>query len=162
MATLLHRIGRLAFRRRGLAVLLWVVVLGAVGAAAVSTTSTSTTGLTLPGTESQRAIDLLDEKFPAVNADGASATIVLRAPDGQDIGDAGPKKAVTATLKEIRDSSSRITDVTRAPATPSPWPARAAPRRSSASRWPGSSWSSPSAHWPPRACRWSPRCLGSA
>ncbi|MDP9615095.1 MULTISPECIES: MMPL family transporter [Streptomyces] len=111
MATLLHRIGRLAFRRRGLAVLLWVVVLGALGAAAVSTTSTSTTGLTLPGTESQRAIDLLDEKFPAVNADGASATIVLRAPDGQDIGDAGPKKAVTATLKDILGSSSRITDV---------------------------------------------------
>ncbi|WEH27992.1 MMPL family transporter [Streptomyces sp. AM 3-1-1] len=111
MATLLYRIGRFAFRRRGLAVLLWAVVLGAAGAAAVSTTSTNTTGLTLPGTESQRAVDLLDEKFPAVNADGASATVVLRAPGGQDIADAGPKKAVTATLKGIRDSSSRIADV---------------------------------------------------
>ncbi|MDT0424442.1 MMPL family transporter [Streptomyces evansiae] len=111
MATLLYRIGRFAFRRRGLAVLLWAVVLGAAGAAAVSTTSTNTTGLTLPGTESQRAVDLLDEKFPAVNADGASATVVLRAPGGQDISDAGPKKAVTATLKGIRDSSSRIADV---------------------------------------------------
>lgn len=111
MATLLHRIGRLAFRRRGLAVLLWAVVLGAVGAAAVSATSTNTTGLTLPGTESQRAIDLLDEKFPAVNADGASATIVLRAQDGQGIGDTGPEEAVTATLSDIRNSSPRIADV---------------------------------------------------
>ncbi|MFE7757213.1 MMPL family transporter [Streptomyces sp. NPDC057429] len=111
MATLLHRIGRLAFRRRGLAVLLWAVVLGAVGAAAVSTTSTNTTGLTLPGTESQRAINLLDEKFPAANADGATATIVLRAPDGQGIDDSGPAEAVTVTLKGIRGSSSRVADV---------------------------------------------------
>ncbi|GGY90297.1 hypothetical protein GCM10010365_05870 [Streptomyces poonensis] len=66
MAALLHRIGRLAFRRRGLAVLLWAVVLGAVGAAAVSTTSTNTTGLTLPGTESQRAIDLLKDLVDAI------------------------------------------------------------------------------------------------
>jgi RND superfamily putative drug exporter len=111
MATLLYGIGRLAFRRRGLALLLWAVILGAVGTAAVSTTSTNTTGLTLPGTQSQRAIDLLDENFPAANADGASATIVLRAPDGQGIGDAGPKTAVATTLKAIRDSSSRIADV---------------------------------------------------
>ncbi|MEU8705486.1 MMPL family transporter [Streptomyces sp. NPDC048565] len=53
----------------------------------------NTTGLTLPGTESRRAIDLLDERFPAANVEGATATIVLRAPDGQSIGDADARKA---------------------------------------------------------------------
>ena len=41
-----------------------------------------TDNFTLPGAESQRLIDLLDERFPATAGD--TATIVVRAPDGVD------------------------------------------------------------------------------
>ncbi|MFJ1897635.1 MMPL family transporter [Streptomyces sp. NPDC088115] len=108
MATLLHRIGQFAFRRRRLVVLLWAVVLGAVGAGAAGTSGSADSSFTLPGTESQRAFDLLGEKFPAANAEGASARVVLRAPDGQKIGGAENKAAAEAALKDLKNSSSRI------------------------------------------------------
>ncbi|MFJ3532288.1 MULTISPECIES: MMPL family transporter [unclassified Streptomyces] len=111
MATFLHRIGRFAFRRRWLVVLLWAVVLGAVGAGAAGTSGSADSSFTLPGTESQRAFDLLGEKFPAANAEGASARVVLRAPDGQKISGAGNKAAAEAALKDLRNSSSRIGQV---------------------------------------------------
>ncbi|WP_285568256.1 MMPL family transporter [Streptomyces sp. RTGN2] len=108
MATFLHRIGRFAFRRRWLVVLLWAVVLGAVGAGAAGTSGSADSSFTLPGTESQRAFDLLGEKFPAANAEGASARVVLRAPDGERIGSAENKAAAEAALTDLRNSSSRI------------------------------------------------------
>ncbi|MHC3818263.1 MMPL family transporter [Streptomyces sp. DT9] len=111
MATFLHRIGRFAFRRRWLVVLLWAVVLGAVGAGAAGTSGSADSSFTLPGTESQRAFDLLGEKFPAANAEGASARVVLRAPDGQKISGAENKAAAEAALKDLRNSSSRIGQV---------------------------------------------------
>uniref|UniRef100_A0AAU2VU01 MMPL family transporter n=1 Tax=Streptomyces sp. NBC_00008 TaxID=2903610 RepID=A0AAU2VU01_9ACTN len=111
MATFLHRIGRFAFRRRWLVVLLWAVVLGAVGAGAAGTSGSADSGFTLPGTESQRAFDLLGEKFPAANAEGASARVVLRAPDGQKISGAENKAAAEAALKGLKDSSLRIGQV---------------------------------------------------
>lgn len=111
MATFLHRIGRFAFRRRWLVVLLWAVVLGAVGAGAAGTSGSADSSFTLPGTESQRAFDLLGEKFPAANAEGASARVVLRAPDGQRISSAANKAAAEAILTDLRNSSSRIGQV---------------------------------------------------
>ncbi|MGW1463447.1 MMPL family transporter [Streptomyces sp. NPDC002308] len=111
MATFLHRIGRFAFRRRWLVVLLWAVLLGAVGAVAAGTTNTASAGLSLPGTESQRAFDLLAEKFPAANAEGASARVVVRAPQGQRIDTAGNRAAMEKVLTELKDSSSRVAQV---------------------------------------------------
>lgn len=111
MATFLHRIGRFAFRRRWLVVLLWAVVLGAVGAVAAGTTNTGSSGLSLPGTESQRAFDLLAEKFPAANAEGASARVVVRAPEGQRVDAADNRAAMEKVLTELKGSSSRIAQV---------------------------------------------------
>ncbi|MFD6424647.1 MMPL family transporter [Streptomyces sp. NPDC060198] len=111
MATFLYRIGRFAFRRRWLVVLLWAVVLGAAGAAATSTTNTASTGMSLPGTESQRAFDLLADKFPAANAEGASARVVVRAPEGQKIDGAADRAVVEDVLKELKESSPRVSAV---------------------------------------------------
>ncbi|AEM85489.1 MMPL family transporter [Streptomyces violaceusniger] len=111
MATFLHRIGQFAFRRRWLVVLLWAVVLGALGAGAASSSGSVSPSLTLPGTESQRAFDLLGEKFPAANAEGASARVVLRAPEGQKISSPGNLTAVQSTLKDLKDSSSHVGQV---------------------------------------------------
>ncbi|MGW3495328.1 MMPL family transporter [Streptomyces sp. NPDC001020] len=111
MATFLHRIGRAAFKRRWLVLFLWVIVLGAVGAAAASSTGGSTSAFTLPGTEAQRANDLLSEKFPAANAEGATARVVLRAPDGEKITSRRHRADVTATLEDLKGSSSRVASV---------------------------------------------------
>ncbi|MEV5985265.1 MMPL family transporter [Streptomyces sp. NPDC052051] len=111
MATFLHRIGRAAFQRRRLVLFLWVIVLGAVGAAAANSSGGATSAFTLPGTEAQRANDLLGEKFPAANAEGATARVVLRAPDGEKITDSRYRAVTTSTLKDLKGSSSHIASV---------------------------------------------------
>ncbi|MFC4021688.1 MMPL family transporter [Micromonospora sp. GCM10011542] len=82
MATLLYRLGRGALRRRRLVVALWLVVLVGAGLAAAVLRGPTASNFTMPGTESQRALDLLAEQFPA--ASGATGTIAVKAPgDGQ-------------------------------------------------------------------------------
>ncbi|MEU1363768.1 MMPL family transporter [Micromonospora zamorensis] len=82
MATLLYRLGRGALRRRRLVVALWLVVLVVAGLAAATLRGPTASNFTMPGTESQRALDLLSEQFPA--ASGATGAIAVKAPtDGQ-------------------------------------------------------------------------------
>ncbi|MEV4821091.1 MMPL family transporter [Micromonospora sp. NPDC049274] len=78
MATLLYRLGRGALRRRRLVVALWLVVLVGAGLAAATLRGPTASNFTMPGTESQRALDLLAEQFPA--ASGATGTITVKAP----------------------------------------------------------------------------------
>ncbi|WP_406350050.1 MMPL family transporter [Streptomyces sp. NBC_00658] len=112
MATFLHRIGRGAFKRRWLTLLLWAVVLGIAGAAAAgSSGSSSNSNITLPGIEAQKAYDVLGEKFPAANADGASARVVVRAPDGEKLAASGPRAEVSSLLKDLKASSPRVASV---------------------------------------------------
>ncbi|MER5789933.1 MMPL family transporter [Streptomyces sp. NPDC001980] len=112
MATFLHRIGRRAFERRWLVVLLWAVVLGVAGAAAAGSSGGGSSSVTLPGIEAQKAYDLLGKKFPAANADGASARVVVRAPDGQKLTGGTSRAEVKTLLKDLKDSSPRVASVT--------------------------------------------------
>ena len=85
MATILYWVGRWSFRRRRLVAGLW---LGAVVVAVVAG-ATAPAGeeedISMPGTESQQAFDLLDERFPQSNSQGAEARLVFQAPDGQRV-----------------------------------------------------------------------------
>ncbi|MEU7304778.1 MMPL family transporter [Streptomyces sp. NPDC007189] len=94
MATILSSVGRFAFRRRGLVTLLWLAVLIGIGVAASSAPTPPADTFSMPGTESQKAFDLLKEKFPAANANGATARVVLRAPQGHKLADPEEKAKV--------------------------------------------------------------------
>ncbi|SCF10658.1 MMPL family transporter [Micromonospora mirobrigensis] len=78
MATLLYRLGRASLRRRRLVAVTWLVVLVGLGIAAATLKGPTASNFTMPGTESQRAIDLLADRFPA--ASGATGTIAVKAP----------------------------------------------------------------------------------
>ena len=90
MATYLYRLGRFAFRRRRFVLLVWLGLLaaGAVGAGTLS--GPTANGFSIPGTESQRAADLLNERFPQAGADAGTARIVFQAPAGQKLTDTAP------------------------------------------------------------------------
>ncbi|MCX4470271.1 MMPL family transporter [Micromonospora sp. NBC_01655] len=82
MATLLYRLGRASLRRRRLVAVVWLVVLVGLGLAAATLRGPTASNFSMPGTESQQALDLLAERFPA--ASGATGTIAVKAPaDGQ-------------------------------------------------------------------------------
>ncbi len=105
MATFLYRAGRWAFRRRRLVGGLWLCALVAAIAAAAMAPAAEDEGLSMPGTESQKAFDLLDERFPQGNSTGAEARLVFQAPDGQRVTAEENKAAVEETLGSLEGGS---------------------------------------------------------
>ncbi|GAA2546756.1 MULTISPECIES: MMPL family transporter [Streptomyces] len=112
MATFLYRLGRFAFRRRHLVALFWVALLALAGAGAAGAPAAGTTSFSIPGTEAQKAFDLLEERFPGSSADGATARVVFKAPAGEKMTDAEHKATVQATVQELSGGSevARVTD----------------------------------------------------
>ncbi len=83
MATLLHRLGLAAVRRRLIVVIAWALVLLAAGAGALALNGKTVTTFNVPGQESSTALDLLTDRFD--RPDGASAQVVLQAPGDEMI-----------------------------------------------------------------------------
>ncbi|MFG2771631.1 MMPL family transporter [Streptomyces sp. NPDC048350] len=118
MATFLSRLGRLAFRRRGVMVLLWLLVFGGMGFAASTAPAPPADTFSMPGTESQEAFDLLTEKFPDASADGAAARVVVRAPEGAKITTPAQRTEVERLVAELRASSPQVVAVADPYASP--------------------------------------------
>ncbi|MEU0212571.1 MMPL family transporter [Streptomyces canus] len=111
MATFLYRIGRWAFRRRRLVGGLWLGALLLAVVAAALAPAGEEEDLSMPGTESQQAFDLLDERFPQSNAQGAEARLVFRAPDGQRVTARENKAAVEDALGSL-DGGGQVASTT--------------------------------------------------
>ena len=94
MATFLYRLGRFAFRRRNLVALVWVALLALAGVGAASASTATSSSFSIPGTEAQKAFDLLEERFPGGSADGATARVVLKAPAGEKMTSAANRAEV--------------------------------------------------------------------
>ncbi|MFI6982791.1 MMPL family transporter [Embleya sp. NPDC050154] len=94
MATFLYRLGRGAFRRRGAVLLVWLGVLAAVAVGAAQAQGPSDEEFSMPGIESQKAFDLMEERFPGTAADGATARVVFVAPGGRKVTAGDLRKAV--------------------------------------------------------------------
>jgi RND superfamily putative drug exporter len=98
MAHALQRLGRISFRRRRTVLGIWIGLLVAVAATAIVAGGSFTSNFSVPGTESQKANDLLAQKLPATK--GATGRIVFAAPEGRHL--TGPARAtVQKTLTEI-------------------------------------------------------------
>ncbi|MGX5214836.1 MMPL family transporter [Streptomyces violaceus] len=112
MATFLYKLGRLSFRRRHFVALIWVALLTLAGVGAASAPAAGNSSFSIPGTEAQKAFDLLEQRFPGVSADGATARVVFKAPSGEKMTDPGNEAAVRETVKELGDGSevARVTD----------------------------------------------------
>jgi putative drug exporter of the RND superfamily len=96
MATYLYRLGRWAFDNRRRVLLGWLAVLGLVFASASAFRGEFSSKFEVPGTESQRAQDLLHEKYPG--AGGASARVVFASPEGESLTDPANRAAVLESV----------------------------------------------------------------
>jgi Predicted drug exporters of the RND superfamily len=99
MATLLYRIGRFAYRRAWLVIGVWVALLGAVLGGGVALGGQTQESFSIPGTESQQALDTLSAVFPQVA--GASAQVVYRAPSGHRIDEPAYRTAIESMVARI-------------------------------------------------------------
>ena len=101
MATFLYRLGRFLFRRRRLVLMLWIVVLAGVGIGSASVNGKTSDAFTLPGTQSQKAIDLLGKEFPQASAGGATARVVFEAPSGEKLTSATNQSDIEALVAKL-------------------------------------------------------------
>ncbi|MDX3385297.1 MMPL family transporter [Streptomyces niveiscabiei] len=90
-----ERLAQVSYRRRWWALVGWVVVLVAVSLGSQAVGDAYRNDFSLPGTESQKALDLLQERAPSQA--GTSVTIVVEAKDGV----AGARARVESMLAEV-------------------------------------------------------------
>jgi putative drug exporter of the RND superfamily len=98
MATLLARLGRAAYRSRRLVAAIWAAVLAGVVALLVTAGGQFDDTFTIPGSESQAALDRLGELQP--EAAGASAQIVFAVPEGASVVEPRYQAAIAEVVAE--------------------------------------------------------------
>lgn len=106
MATLLHRLGRTAYRRWPFFLLAWAIAFGAVVGFAATNAKPMSDAVTIPGIESEQAADLQEELFPeSIDAfSRATVNVVLVAPEGDRLADeeyAAPIDALTTGIAQL-------------------------------------------------------------
>ncbi|MFB9315793.1 MMPL family transporter [Nocardioides plantarum] len=111
MVTALQRLATLCVRRRWLVLVAWLLVLGAAGGSAVAFGGRTDDSFSVPGTESEQALQLLDHRFPGTG--GTTARIVFAAPEGHDLGEQRYARLVAATVAQARDVPQTIPGAAR-------------------------------------------------
>ena len=90
---MLERIARFSYRRRWATLLIWIVALVGFNVLQGTVGGDYSTDFSLPGADSQKAFDLLQDRFPQVA--GETADIVFKADQGVD------DPEVKATMEEL-------------------------------------------------------------
>lgn len=101
MSSALYRLGRAAYARRRAVIAAWVALLVLVGGGAVLLGGTLDNNVTIPGTESQAALDRLAATFP--EAAGTSAQVLVVGTDGAQVDDPDVVAAVDDALDAFAD-----------------------------------------------------------
>jgi len=102
MSRLLYRLGHWAVRHRRRVVLGWLAIFVAVIAASSAWGGSTNDVFEIPGTESQRAVDLLSERFP--EQAGSSARVVFAAPTGETLTDDANRAALEAAVAAMGEA----------------------------------------------------------
>ncbi|UZN02742.1 MMPL family transporter [Cellulomonas sp. S1-8] len=101
MSSALYRLGRAAFARRRAVIGAWLAALVLVGAGAGLLGGTLDNSVTIPGTESQAALDRLSATFP--EAAGTSAQVLVVGEDGAQVDQPDVVAAVDEAIAELLD-----------------------------------------------------------
>lgn len=98
MATVLHSLGRAAFRHRGRFLACWLLLIALVGGGLGTLGSHLDSEATIPGSQSQEGIDVLEKSLPS--ATGVTAQLVFVAPKGESVKDAAHRAVIRETVRE--------------------------------------------------------------
>jgi putative drug exporter of the RND superfamily len=114
MGTLLYGLGRAAVRRRRLVTLAWVLVAIGIFVVAQARGGETSDRFEVPGVEAQRALDMLEERFPSEA--GTSAQLVFAADSGT-LSDPDAAAAVDAAVADVaaQPNVGRVAELSRSP-----------------------------------------------
>ncbi len=99
MSSFLYALGRTAYRRRHMVLAIWLGALVVLGGLASAVRGEFDEKFSVPGTESQAALDSLGRTFP--QAGGVTAQLVVVAPDGGSVRDTAARKAIEAGVDRL-------------------------------------------------------------
>jgi RND superfamily putative drug exporter len=99
MSVFLYRLAHWSVGRRRIVLAAWLVALVGTVALAIAADGETSDTFEMPGTESQEAVDLLDERFPAES--GSTARVVFATGDGSTLDDPAHADAIGALLDEV-------------------------------------------------------------
>lgn len=110
MSTLLYALGRWSYRHPWRVLVAWLLLLGIAGGSAALLMKGTDNSFSIPGTEAQEGIELLDRSFP--QASGTSAQLVIVADDGASVADDPYAAEIDATITELEklDGVLAVTD----------------------------------------------------
>src|SRR6267154_26312 len=97
MASVLYRLGGWTYDRRRTVVSIWAAVVVVLIVLAVAAGGKVSNSFTVPGTESQQALNLLNKEFPGTG--GATARIVFAAPAGHTLAEPQYRSVIVPTLR---------------------------------------------------------------
>ncbi|MBF0672077.1 MAG: MMPL family transporter [Salinibacterium sp.] len=100
MANLLYRLGHLASRRSWTFIVSWLAVLAIAGGSFLAFGGTLTSSLSIPGTETERVTEQLNERLEGVG--GASATVVFQSEEGEALTET-QREEISALLADVAD-----------------------------------------------------------
>ncbi len=99
MSGFLYDVGRWCFRRRGRVVMAWAALLLVVGGLAALISRPMSDSFSIPGAQSQAALDQLKMTFPEAADAGATAIVML--PDGVRADDPSVKQPIEAWITTV-------------------------------------------------------------
>ena len=99
MSTYLYALGRAAYRHRVRVLLIWVAALVLTVGAAAGIGGKFDENFSVPGTESQLALDSLNRTFP--QAGGTTAQVVVVVPEGESVRDADVRRQIEAGVDAL-------------------------------------------------------------
>ncbi len=99
MSSVLYRLGQWVFRHRQLVIILWLVLLAGVGGAAGLLNGKTDDAFTIPGSQSQKALDQLKRTFPATA--GSSGELLITVPEGQRVDTPAVKQVVADAIVRL-------------------------------------------------------------
>ncbi|GAA2178298.1 MMPL family transporter [Leucobacter tardus] len=109
MSTFLYALAQGAVRARKLVLIIWIAVLALLGTSAAVFGQGANASISIPGTESQEALDTLGRTFEEVS--GTSATIIVVGADAARV-DADPYRGAILDVVDDLEAADRVTAVT--------------------------------------------------
>ena len=100
MASVLYRIGAFTVRHRWQVIVGWVVLLAGLSVLVLVVQRPASNNLTIPGTQSRQALDLLNSRFPG--AVGAQAQVVFSTTGTTPVTSSADEAAIEASLAQLR------------------------------------------------------------
>lgn len=101
MSTLLYALGRWSYKHPWRVLVSWLLLLALAGGGAAVFMKGTDNSFSIPGTEAQEGIELLDRSFP--QASGTSAQLVVVTADGDDVTTGAYASGIDDTVAQLED-----------------------------------------------------------